>query len=91
MILMHQERIDQQDFEDNVSEEDRDSNVLNLMLCDSPWPWTVDEIARELHTRMGAEDSVGRLAGMGLVHRLGEFVFPTRAARRADQIGTGSA
>ena len=65
--------------------------VLNLMLCDSPWPWTVDEIACELHTRIGAVNAVGRLSGMGLVHRFGEFVFPTRAARRADELGAGGA
>jgi hypothetical protein len=84
-------RIEDEDFADNLSEEDRDRNVLNLLFCDSPWPWTVDEIACELHTRIGAVDAVARLAGAGLVHRLGGFVFPTRAARRADQIGAGSA
>jgi len=88
---MQQERIEEQDLEDTVSAENRDLCVLNLMLCDSPWPWTVDEIACELHTRIGAADAVARLAGMGLVHRFGEFVFPTRAARRADQIGVGGA
>ncbi len=82
---------DDEKFDDNVSEENRDLCVLNLMLCDSPWPWTVDEIACELHTRIGAVDAVSRLVGMGLVHRLGEFVLPTRAARRADQLGVGSA
>jgi predicted transcriptional regulator len=76
---------------DDVSERDRDLNVLNLMLCDSSWPWSVDEIARELQTRIGAYDSVSRLAEAGLVHRLGEFVFPTRAARRADELGIGDA
>lgn len=82
---------DDQKFEDNVSEENRDLCVLNLLLCDSPWAWTVDEIACELHTRIGAVDAVGRLSGMGLVHRFGEFVFPTRAARRADELGAGGA
>ena len=88
---MPDHRIDDEEFDDNVGEEDRDRCVLGLMLVDSPWPWTVDEIACELHTLIGAADSVGRLAGAGLIHRLGEFVFPTRAARRADQIGSGSA
>lgn len=82
---------DEHKFEDNVSEENRDLCVLNLLLCDSPWPWTVDEIVCELDTRIGAVDAVGRLSGMGLVHRFGEFVFPTRAARRADELGAGCA
>jgi len=72
-----------------VSEEDRDKCVLHLMIYD-PWPWTVDEIARELHPEIGAADAVRRLEGAGLLRRLGECVIPTRAARRADEIYLGS-
>lgn len=71
--------------EDTVSDEDRDGNVLNLLI-DSGWPWTVDEIACELRSPLGATDAVSRLSGAGLVHRAGEFVLPTRAARQADQL-----
>jgi hypothetical protein len=88
---MPDQRIEDAAPEDLVSETDRDRNVLNLMLADSPWPWTVDEIARELQNRLDAEDAVWRLTGAGLVHRFGEFVFPTRTARRADQLGIGGA
>lgn len=73
-------------FEDDVSDHDRDRTVLTLII-DSGWPWTVDEIACELRTPIGAADAVCRLTGAGLVHQLGEFVFPTRTARRADQLG----
>jgi hypothetical protein len=73
-----------------VDDRDRDRHVLNLMLDDS-WPWSVDEIARELQDRIGAHDSVSRLAEAGLVHRLGKFVFPSRTARRADELGVGGA
>ncbi len=68
-----------------MADEDRDGNVLALII-DSGWPWTVDELACELGTLLGAADAVGRLSGAGLVHRLGEFVFPTRAALRFDQV-----
>jgi hypothetical protein len=62
------------------------------MLADSPWPWSLDEIARELHSTIEAHDAVARLADAGLLHRLhGGFVFPTRAARRADELGIGDA
>jgi hypothetical protein len=81
---------DEQDFEDNISAENRDKTVLDFMLCDSPWPWSVDEIGSELGTQTGAEDAVARLAGAGLLHKIGPFVFPTRAARRAEQIGAGT-
>jgi hypothetical protein len=83
-------RIDSEPFVDNVSAEDRDKCVLSLMLVDSPWPWTVEEIGCELETHLGAEDSVDRLSRAGLLHRVGPFVFPTRAARRAEQIGAGT-
>lgn len=88
---MCNQRIEDDAPEDLVSEQDRDLNVLNLLLVDSPWPWSVEEIARELQNRLDAEDAVCRLVGAGLVHRLGVFVFPTRAARRADQLGVGGA
>lgn len=75
----------------SVDDQDRDRNVLNLMLVDSPWPWSLDEIARELHSTVDAQDAIARLADAGLLHRLDEFVFPTRAARRADELGIGDA
>ncbi|HEX4116138.1 MAG TPA: hypothetical protein VHY18_09730 [Solirubrobacteraceae bacterium] len=88
---MPDHRIQQaQEVEDNVGDESRDGNVLGLIV-DSGWPWTVDEIACELGTLLGARDSVARLSGAGLVHRFGEFVFPTRTALRAEQIGAGTA
>jgi len=77
---------------DAVDDRDRDRNVLNLMLGDSPWPWSLDEIARELRSDIAAQDAVTRLADAGLLHRLdGGFVFPSRAARRADDLGLGDA
>ncbi|HEV3095079.1 MAG TPA: hypothetical protein VGY30_11265 [Solirubrobacteraceae bacterium] len=88
---MQEDRIQQElEADDDVADEDRDGNVLALII-DSGWPWTVDEIACELRTLLGARDAVARLSGAGLVHRLGELVFPTRAALRADEIGAGAA
>jgi hypothetical protein len=66
--------------------------VLGIMLHDaSSWPWSVAEIGRELQDHTRAEDSIRRLAEHGLVHRLGDFVFPTRAARRGAEIEIGTA
>lgn len=48
---------------------DRDRDVLNLMLVDSPCPWSLDEIARELRSQIAARDAVVRLADAGLLHR----------------------
>ncbi|MGN6371523.1 MAG: hypothetical protein ACTHM1_00810 [Solirubrobacteraceae bacterium] len=81
---------DAEPFVDNVSDEDRDKCVLGLLIDESPWPWTVQELGCELETNRGAEDSVDRLSRAGLLHRLGPFVFPTRAARRAEEIEAGT-
>jgi hypothetical protein len=80
----------EQGGEHRTSEEQRDSSVLNLLFCNASWPWSVAEIARELQDQDGTVDAVVRLTEAGLVHRLGEFVFPTRTARRANELGVGS-
>jgi hypothetical protein len=88
---MHDQRIEDDAPEDRLSEELRDNGVLNLMFCDSlSYPWSMDEFAREIGNRLAVEDSVRRLAETGLVHRLGEYIWPTRTARRANQLGVGS-
>jgi hypothetical protein len=76
--------------ERHVNEEQCDSRVLNLLFCNASWPWSVAEIARELQDQDGTVDAVARLTEVGLVHCLGEFVFPTRTARRANELGVGS-
>jgi predicted transcriptional regulator len=62
-----------------------DSAVLALLLYgDSQRPWSVDEIEREIGR--DTDDSLARLYGAGLIHRLKRFVWPTRAAVMADEI-----
>jgi hypothetical protein len=88
---MRDQRNDEDVSVEGVGEEVQDNGVLNLMFLDShSYPWTVEEIGRETHDRLAAVDSVCRLTEAGLLHRIGEFVFPTRAARRANQLGVGS-
>lgn len=74
----------------DISEEQRDRSVIGLLLSGGSWPWTVDEIARELRAPIEAADAVSRLTEAGLLHRFGDFVFPTRAARRADELEVGA-
>jgi predicted transcriptional regulator len=84
---MQDQRIEDENTTDGLSENDHEKAVIELLICDRQ-PWTVEEIVREVSsTRLDAIDAVGRLVGSGLLHRQGEFVFPTRAARRADEIG----
>jgi hypothetical protein len=85
---MQYQRIPDEGSRDRLSQEQTDNVVLTLMLCREPWPWSVAEIARELG-QSDAGDIVRRLTESGLVHRLGEFVFPTRTARRAAELESG--
>jgi hypothetical protein len=74
------------------AERHTDDAVLSLMLEDaSSWPWSVEKIARELGDPVKARDAICRLTANGLVHRVGEFVFPTRTARRAAELQLGTA
>lgn len=69
------------------AERHTDQTVLSLMFDDaSSWPWSVEEIGRELASHDAARNAVARLAEHGLVHRIGDFVFPTRTARRAAEL-----
>jgi len=68
-------------------EADTDRAILAVLLAD-PGLWSVAEIGRELANPVEAENGIARLYAAGLVHRLADgFVFPTRAAARADALG----
>lgn len=67
------------------TEEQDDGSVLSL-LTEAPYPCSVDELARECQGRRVAENALGRLVRAGLVHRVGDFAWPTRAVLRADAI-----
>jgi hypothetical protein len=67
--------------------------VLRLALDLHPSQATIAELVRELAEEpedFAARDAVERavrdLAGAGLVHRNGEFAFPTLAALRFDEL-----
>jgi hypothetical protein len=73
------------------AERHTDNTILSLMLNDCPsWPWSIEEIGRELANPIKARDAIRRLTEHGLVHRIGDFVFPTRTARRAAEIEIGT-
>ena len=76
----------------NLTEQDRqtDNEVLLCLLSGASWPWTLQELAREIADEIGAADSVARLVRQGFLHRSGEFVFPTRTARRAFYLQLGT-
>ncbi len=76
---------------DRTDSQDDNCILFYILGEPSPLPWTVDELGREMGDPIAAHDAVGRLVGAGLLHRLGEFVFPTRVARRAYELQIGTA
>lgn len=60
--------------------------LLLLTLDDEQRLWSVDEVTRELGDRARAVDGLADLYGAGLIHRMGEFVWATRAAIRANEV-----
>jgi hypothetical protein len=64
--------------------------VLALLLDpDSPGPWTVAELAREVGGELGATHAVVRLHAAGLAHLNGKLVFASRPAARFAQLMRG--
>ena len=63
-----------------------DRAILGMLVDrDAQRPWSEDEIEREVGS--GAKDCLNVLYAAGLIHRLGGFVWATRAALVADEIG----
>lgn len=83
---MHEKRSEQEE-PGAFSEAHAQKAVLEILLVDR-FPWTVEELVRELSSeRLETIDAIVSLQRAGLVHRIDdEFVFPTRAARRVDEI-----
>lgn len=72
----------------SCDEDHGDWAVLSILLdCDGHRGlWSVEEIGRAVDGPMKALDAVSRLQRDGLIHRYGDFVFPTRAASRFNEI-----
>jgi hypothetical protein len=79
---------------------DRRQRMVLYMLFRDSFPWTVEEMGRELGDHGQAADAIAELATDGLVHRFEvaalpgrehvEFVIPTRTARRSDELYEGA-
>jgi hypothetical protein len=62
-----------------------DHDLLSALTSDeSHRPWSVQEIARYAEEDPGA--ALARLAREGLIHRLGDFVWASRPAVRAQEL-----
>jgi hypothetical protein len=61
------------------------SAVFQLLLATHPTLLSREEIGREIGDSSGVDDALRRFAGLGLVHELGGFVWPTRTAIAAEE------
>jgi hypothetical protein len=49
-------------------------------------PWSIHEIELEIGDAIDVEDAVARLHGAGLLHKVGDYVWITRAALHAEEM-----
>jgi hypothetical protein len=67
----------------SLADEDRkiDTGILGLLLGpDRQRPWALTEVECEIGDPVATADSVRRLHAAGLAHRLGGFIWASRAA-----------
>ncbi len=62
--------------------------ILGLLLnFDAGSLWSVEELVRRLSaSRLEVVDGLASLQAAGLIHRVGDFVFATRAASSFDRL-----
>jgi hypothetical protein len=80
-------------------EDSLDEALLGLLVHDHTGLWSIAEICRSLTSSAqiagdgevetcDTEDAIERLFAAGLIHRLGTFVFATRAAHTAQRLAS---
>jgi hypothetical protein len=70
------------------AEDDADSDVMRALIGVYPALMTAEEIRRYLRQseEWPVADSINRLDSAGLIHRFGDFIFPTRTAYLAGRL-----
>ena len=80
-------------------EDNLDEALLGLLIHDHPGLWSLAELTRSLTSSAQAadggdlptldtEDAIERLHAAGLIHRIGNYVFATRAAHAAQRLAS---
>ena len=76
-----------------------DQALLDLLVHDHPGLWSLSELSRSLTSSSQTaatgeppthetEDAIERLYAAGLLHRIGSYVFATRAAHNAQRLAS---
>ncbi len=79
------------------AEDSFDEALLGLLVHDYAGLWSLTELSRSLTSSSqiasgdeppshDTEDAIERLHAAGLIHRIGQFVFATRAAHAAQRL-----
>ena len=63
-----------------------DTTILDLLVHDHPGLWTVHELHQLGGDTLAVDDALARLAALGLIHRLDDCVFATRAATHVHKL-----
>jgi hypothetical protein len=82
-----------------TADEAFDLALLDLLLIDRPGLWSLAELSRSMSSSSQAvdgnepsthetEDAIERLFAAGLIHRIGSFVFASRAADAAQRLAS---
>ncbi len=67
-----------------------DRTVMEFLLVNDPGLWAVADLQREFRNPLDLEDSLNRLVGAGMAHRVGEgFVMASRTAKQASEMFGG--
>jgi hypothetical protein len=71
-----------------AGERQTEGAILGLLLnFETGSIWSVEEVVGQLSaSRLEVMDGLVSLQAVGLIHRLGDFVFATRAASRFDRL-----
>ncbi len=80
-----------------TAEDSFDEALLGLLVHDHPGLWSIGELCRSLTSSAqtaasgeietcDTEDAIERLHAAGLIHRIGTYVFATRAAHTAQRL-----
>jgi aryl-alcohol dehydrogenase-like predicted oxidoreductase len=80
-------------------EDTLDAALLDLLIHDHPGLWSLHELSRSLTSSSQTaatgeppahetEDAIERLYAAGLIHRIGNYVFATRAAHNAQRLAS---
>jgi len=65
-----------------------DSTILDLLVHEHPGLWTLHELDQLGGDTLALADALARLQGLGLIHRVNDCVFATRAAAHMHKLAS---